>query len=438
MFARGTVAIAAQWSTHSGAWVEIGEVTGGPGGSVDGGAVNGISYDHVLPVEIETPNGLQKLQLGYDDNENHFSAAQRFIDENMLDQNHLRQIADFILARRGQPAAPTLDMTQGAVSGYTSGSSIGAPSTATISDYDYLPVRVFVSFDEVPNVQKILAKVSELNTSIETGHSESTASILTSSNLQSLEDLLVVLADTSHYHSSSVTTQLLGSVVKMAIQWQDDSALFPCFDILRLVANHPSGADALAGDPSCLPVYNKALSILQRDNISGTPQSSLGSPQSLTAMRFLVNCFRHQSLRRRVVQSLEKGSLSMPDLAGALLAQVFSAKKTHRQACSFLILNILNALSSDESTVRLFFPVAVQLLQREMESADTLLKCLLAVGTVLVKSQVSKEPIMTLLGSCDLARALSATKQSWGTSRLAETNVLKCLEEVERLLSPLR
>ena len=76
LFNKSGVAIAAQWSLVSKVWIEIGEVTG----NADSDTIDGVAYDHVLPVEIETSGGLSTLQLGYNNGENPFVAAQRFID----------------------------------------------------------------------------------------------------------------------------------------------------------------------------------------------------------------------------------------------------------------------------------------------------------------------------------------------------------------------
>ena len=81
--------IAAQWSADTRAWVEIGEVTG----SGDSGEINSVHYDHVLPVEIDCPGGAPlSLQLGYNNLESPYDAAQRFIELNSLPQYHLRQV----------------------------------------------------------------------------------------------------------------------------------------------------------------------------------------------------------------------------------------------------------------------------------------------------------------------------------------------------------
>jgi phospholipase A-2-activating protein len=106
--------VAAQWI--SGSWVIVGTVTS----TGDGGYLNEVWYDHIMPVEIETPSGVMTLKLGHNNGENPFSAAQRFIDQNQLQQAYLSQIADWITARSGQ-TAPTIGGSAGA--GPVSGAS---------------------------------------------------------------------------------------------------------------------------------------------------------------------------------------------------------------------------------------------------------------------------------------------------------------------------
>ena len=50
VFNKSSKMIAAQMS--NGSWIEIGEVTGNAKNSSDSGDVHGVTYDHVMPVEI--------------------------------------------------------------------------------------------------------------------------------------------------------------------------------------------------------------------------------------------------------------------------------------------------------------------------------------------------------------------------------------------------
>lgn len=113
LFQKGGVAIAAQWSLASQTWIEVGHVIGR---AKDAGLIDGVKYDHVLPVEIDTTGGgVTQLQIGYNTGEHPFVAAQRFIDAHMLPQYHLAQIADYIQQRTGYQA-PTLGMDSTTVS----------------------------------------------------------------------------------------------------------------------------------------------------------------------------------------------------------------------------------------------------------------------------------------------------------------------------------
>jgi PFU (PLAA family ubiquitin binding) len=56
-------------------------------GSTDSGTLDGQSYDHVFPIEIEGQDGTVKnLKIGYNIGENPFTTAQGFIDKHMLPQ----------------------------------------------------------------------------------------------------------------------------------------------------------------------------------------------------------------------------------------------------------------------------------------------------------------------------------------------------------------
>lgn len=86
------------WSMAEEKWTKVGDVVDGPGGTTGGGAVpgkvNGNDYDFVFEVELGDDGSKEKL--GFNRGENPYLAAQRFIDENELNQEFLDQIAQFI------------------------------------------------------------------------------------------------------------------------------------------------------------------------------------------------------------------------------------------------------------------------------------------------------------------------------------------------------
>jgi hypothetical protein len=47
----------------------------------DQGAIDGVKYDHVLPIEVQADGGVAKLNIGYNNGGTRSKvAAQRFID----------------------------------------------------------------------------------------------------------------------------------------------------------------------------------------------------------------------------------------------------------------------------------------------------------------------------------------------------------------------
>lgn len=437
----GTV-IAAQWSNDAATWVEIGEVTGS--GSSDGGEVHGVVYDHVMPVEIDTATGVVTLQLGYNELENPFISAQRFIDQNQLDQNYLSQIADFITARAGKPSAPTFDMSDPSSSSSSSSSGGNHPmdvvedssSKRPRHNYTLLPLQAYFSYEDIPSGlrTKFMAKIRDFNTAFAAGGEGGEGGggdgrgVLTETDLGVLEDCLGVLADTSHYHSSRLPKNTIAVLHTMLTHWTQEQGrtLFPSFDLLRMVCAHPSGSQQLAASPYLSAVLARTLRVVLQDFRSGAgaadDPSSLSascrpasSPQALTALRFLATSCRHSPLRQKVLGLLlaspppsssssssqsqsesEEAFSSFSSLIGSLSALSSSSaiKSIHRHALASWCANVILACcvgegsggagAEAEAVLRVYYPGVVWLLQQELDNAEVVVRSLLAVGTVAV------------------------------------------------------
>jgi len=431
VFNKDGTMIAAQWSADSATWVEIGEVTG----NGDGGLVNGVQYDHVFPVEIETSQGLRNLNIGYNNMESPFDAAQRFIDQNGVNQTFLRQIADWIAARAGKNV-PVLDMEArsggyGGVGGSGSSSGMGAVKT-----YQCFPVRAFVVFDDIPSgfQAKVVPKIKEFNLM-----AADAGVALNDADVDLINKAVGTLVDTSHYHSSVVVASQVGAVAKIATAWPVDRA-FPGFDLCRLLALHPAGSRALAGHASLAALVQAATSLLRTGGAAPTNTA-------VTALRFLANAFRHDDLRRAVTD--------LPDAHAALLhaaaLQVGHSSKLVRLSAAALVLNCFVALvghapSSStsgagrvglESACTLIasaLPAVKALLVVETEQADAVYRALQALGTAMLHCKTvaaagsaAREALEASLRQGDFHAAFSTVRARWGNSggRLVE-----CLNEV--------
>lgn len=395
VFNKNGTLIAAQWDAPSGSWVEIGEVTGKGG---DGGTVHGVSYDHVMPVEVEdqmSQSGTRNLKLGYNDGEHPYDAAQRFIEENGLPVTYLRQIADWIMSNKGNKT-PTFDMASNASSVASSTTNPMSPPQPSFT-YVHLPLRAITVYDDLPSGfrSKLLPKVTEFNSTTPPPLT------LTEQDLANLSTLLSILEDTSHYHSNALPVSLLQSIYKMC-QW-DAAKSFPAFDLARLVAVHLSGSSSLSSHiPSFHTLFDSIVSLLPSDPASPSTSFSSSSSTSsaasaLTATRFLCNCMKHPTLRAHFF-SYPK----FTELVSGVLRQADSPNKTLRAATSVFCMNLClsvyqqpstlqtserssnSALSAyEKSALRASLLVTLHtLMLQETEAWDIVQKALLGLGTL--------------------------------------------------------
>ena len=245
VFNKNGKAIAAQWSAASGTWIEVGEVTGQ---NINAGTLNGKQYDHVLPIEIDVPGGgVQKLHIGYNNGENPFVTAQTFIDEHMLDQGYLAQIADYIRQRAGE-SGPTLG-GGGSASGTGAGGGGGAATLAMAQPtpmevtpiYDHVPMKGYKIFDagvDKKGLTKVLAKIREFNNAV-----SSTKQLSSNEANDVLDTLATTLSITNRYHSSTISDMELATIHKMVTQW-DAKHVFPALDLARMAVLHPDATSS--------------------------------------------------------------------------------------------------------------------------------------------------------------------------------------------------
>ncbi|OQS03279.1 phospholipase A-2-activating protein [Thraustotheca clavata] len=374
MFRKGNSAWACQWSGPSQTWLDIGEVTG----TGSGGIVDGKSFDIVIPVEIETPNGLQKLEIGYNQGQNPFQVAQAFIDKHFLQQHYLKQIADFITQQSGSYHAPVLGETS------TTSSSAPLPFLST-----YFPVKTYASFDST-KVAKLHSTVVQFNSAVPPN------AALSNAELETLTSLITTLTQTSFYHSSQVSSTEVNVVLKMVELWPAAN-VFPALDLCRLLGLHPIGAQVLSA---------KASWLLERCVAFGSSISAdVPNPTRMLAWRVLVNYCVHSCLRATLVAS--------PSVDSGLLQAANGAKgnKTLAVSIATLILNLSTAIfNNEQQTTDALIQVIHSMLPQPLDE-DTFSRLILSIGTLgLASSQLwSKLPTLNAIKERASAVNSSAT-----------------------------
>jgi phospholipase A-2-activating protein len=282
VFNKDGKAIAAQWSAVSGTWIEVGEVTGS---NEHAGAIDGVQYDHVFPIEIDVASGgIQRLQIGYNNGENPFTAAQKFIDDYMLDQGYLAQIADYIRNRVGEAACPTF--TGGDAAPVDSGPTPMdiTPSPTSGPSYTHLPMRGYKSFEtgaDVKVLSKVSHKIREFNSSMENNLAPQEVNFV-------LDGLCQTIAATNRYHATAISDQELSIVYKMMKDWSLEH-VFPSIDLARLIALHPDACNS-----SRSAFWNNVVTCvldrceaLQTSDLEGMAKTAI----PMLSFRLFANCF---------------------------------------------------------------------------------------------------------------------------------------------------
>lgn len=404
VFQKDGKAIAAQWSASSGTWIEVGEVTGT---NANAGTLNGKQYDHVLPIEVDVPGGgVQKLQIGYNNGENPFVAAQQFIDEHMLDQNYLAQIADYIRQRAGE-SGPTLGSTGGVggggYAGATNGSSGNGPSYASepavpmdfSPTYDYLPMKGYKTFEtgiDTKGLTKVIQKIREFNDSVSSNQ-------LSSNDAgQALDSLANTLSVTNRYHSSTVSLAELTPLHTMILRW-DSKHAFPALDLARIAVLHP---DASKGERRAYweEVLGGALDMCL--GLGDAAIKEVAVP--MLTMRLISNCY--------------KGGPGSSGAAGTLVAKILdcaeacaaSDNKNVRLSVATAILNTSSYMHASSTAA---FPSSVA--SRVVDIVGTIVGCGKYESEPIVRSLVALGTVLLLPGACGSEVKSLAKERSIGS-----------------------
>ncbi|KAH9074406.1 hypothetical protein Ae201684P_022214 [Aphanomyces euteiches] len=256
MFRRDNVAWACQWNAISGTWLDIGQVTG----TGSGGVIDGEAYDMVIPVEIETPSGIRKLEIGYN---------QAFSQSILLERD----------CRLYYPTFRKLSTTSfGHGKYFFPGSIIILCTLRVICVFP----SIYTSFDTA-KIAKLHSTLVQFNADLES------PARLTDSELELAATLIQTLLQTSFYHSSSIPRTQAQVVLKILDRWPL-AKVFPGLDLCRLLLVHPLGGELLSGSPIVATVLRLGFS-----------DKTVTDATRFLAIRVLCNMFLHPSTRSSVV-----------------------------------------------------------------------------------------------------------------------------------------
>ena len=399
-------------------------------GNGDGGSINGEWYDHIFPVEIETPSGLKTLKLGHNNAENPFNAAQRFIDQNQLHQSYIGEIVEWITSRSGQ-SMPTIGQDASQQSNNLP-TTTSTPTVVAKKLFSY-ETKAIAYYDDIPASTKLFAKLIEFNELVDSEVK------LSQADIEDLESVMKVIRETSRYHVSVISETQVRCLVRPVLGWTAEYC-FPLFDILRIICIHPVGAEAISKLRDVGRVAERALFILSEQSHS----SSASYPTCLTASRFLCNVMRSDTLRSKVFSTatLLSSYISMVDASTSTSTIYLQLNKLIRVSISRILTNFTSPkaiILLSEAQIQVLLGASQRVLVSERESAEVMFNALQAIGTILVSSS---RPIAAL-SSSDMKQALqqqlTSSLQHWSSGSISGgglgDNTIRCLHEVLGLLS---
>jgi phospholipase A-2-activating protein len=378
LFNKGGIAIAAQWSMASQTWIEVGQVMG----SADTGLIDGVKYDHVLPIEVDqTGGGVAKLEIGYNNGENTFVAAQRFIDSHVLPQHHLNAIADYIQQRVGQQAT-TLGGPAGTATTTGAAAAAAGPTAMTgmpMASFQYLPMSGYKSF-ELPDkaaatmLEKMKNKIAEFGK-------------LSDAQLSQVSSLMDTLAATNRYHASKVQEAEL-TVISEMLQIFPPEQAFPALDLARMTVLHPDAA-SISNSTYWTKILTQAVSLSKQtdDGLEGPGAVAI----SMLSLRLFANAFRGGP------GSLAAAVSHLDAILTCTLKFLSSKNKNVRLSVATVLYNVSFYLhSSKEAAARPEIATQVvgavdKILSARTYETEALTRALVALGTIVMASKEAKE-----------------------------------------------
>jgi phospholipase A-2-activating protein len=393
------------WSAAEVRWTKVGDVVDGPGGAsgigAEKGVVKGRSYDFVFEVELGA--GGKNKKLGYNRGENPYDAAQRFIDDNELNQDFLDQIASFVEQQVPSDALPASNgiasdpLTGGSryvpgraggldgashgrdpltgSSGYRAGSSNrnggsggGGPSSLPLPPpRKQLPHPTgLVSYTTSELMSKIQTKIAEFNTQLATQGSDL---VLTQDEAAVFGGQLMPKLKSMGSTESIVFTDEECAVVDKLCTWPTN-VVFPVLDVARLVIVRPSGGAYFFGKQNGV-LLDKVM-------------QHMSSPDASTAVLIMGSRFMCNMFGNRVVASTVRSRCSeiLKAASGASKSDNRRARETH----ATLLINYAYSMYStkadaEERAVPL--GVALALLTGGERDEEVGFRLLTAVGTLM-------------------------------------------------------
>ncbi|KAJ8687853.1 hypothetical protein QAD02_023648 [Eretmocerus hayati] len=365
----GDVVKAYNWSQSELTWVLIGEVTGS--NPAEGGKqlLNGIEYDYVFSIDIQ--DGVPPLKLPYNNGQDPWHVAQKFIDDNDLSQLYLEQIANFIL--KNSTPAPVVNNSSQFYDPFTGGNRYipsSAPQTVaqpspvpsqksvnTGSTLSYIPHNTFLKLEQ-SNIASMREKLKEFNSKSETASCRITE--------EQLESVLKLTTSQNEAAVSSGAIDILRSLLK----WPS-TLLLPILDVVRLVVLRKNVNDKFCTDE---------LLRLLRPFLENDQQG----PNQMLTFRALANMMVHETGEKLCAKHQN-------DLLHLTSSLTQLGNKNNQVAMSTFLLNfVISRNKANDTEGRAQVLDAILKLLPLITDPEAIFRTLVALGTLLTDPSISE------------------------------------------------
>jgi phospholipase A-2-activating protein len=366
VFNKAGKAIAARY--ESGNWIEVGEVTSFGNKS----SLNGVEYDHVLDIEIDVNGGgVKTLQCGYNNGDNPFVAAQKFIDDNELSQTYLGQIADYIQERCGKAKNNVIDMQSGAGAGAAADTNAAsAPMEIDAKpSYVHIPNSFITTFTAGEDkVDKVTGKIFELYPD------------LNATDVDSVLSVANIIKQSSRYHSTTIVDKDMLSINRLlttAVSDGNPDKIFPIVDLCRLASCHPS---------VCTATYASYWSMVIDQLLPLMSANAAHVAVCMLGCRLMANLLKPHALSTS--DKLFRGERLVKAAQVAAAIYGGSDNKNVRGSALAVLANLAVMANTNAIEQHAAFELstaavsALRCATTKLNDADAARRCLLALGTI--------------------------------------------------------
>ncbi|KAJ3027276.1 UNVERIFIED_CONTAM: hypothetical protein HDU68_004141 [Siphonaria sp. JEL0065] len=382
MVRNGNLVEAHQFNGAEGQWVKVGEVVDAVGGGRKQ-MYGGREYDYVFDIDIGAG---QNLKLPYDNSENPYMAAQRFIDTHELNQDFLDQIANFVI-QNAKPTTLGEEVNNNFVDPFT-GAGRYVPGSAPQPGSENLFPGVFSTFATI-NCKGVKTKIGQLN-----GDSQKIdGRVLSADELSAVNSLLNLIEGGKEKVSSSLNDRYWGAVSKIAYEWPE-AVRFPGIDLIRITILY-SAAPLSFGGSDLLP------KLLHSADLANSFTQIGNETNKMLVLRAVANLVG----TKEGAEYLYKNRQSVVDVLGYKWSLSKNANLRLAVAAVFLNLTIVLKEKKDDSFSFDLLTHLTEFLSSETDVENEYC-ILIALGTLLKDNNVAQEAA----GLVDIKSVLKGSK----------------------------